>query len=125
MKLRLAPIATVLASCVATPPTAGIERPPIELAGRTAGAPQQCVPIEQSDSLRVSDNNRHTLLYGSGKTIWADRLASECSMSANDLLVTEPIGSHYCRGDIVRSIDRLSRIPGPSCVLGNFVPYTR
>lgn len=125
MKLRLAPIATVLASCVALPPSAGIEGPPSELAGRAAGAPQQCVLIQQLDALRVSDNNRHTLLYGSGRTIWANQLGRECTFGTNDLLVTEPIGSHYCRGDIVRSFDRLSRIPGPSCVLGNFVPYTR
>jgi len=39
--------------------------------------------------------------------------------------VTEPIGSQYCRGDIVRSFDRQSRIPGPACILGDFVPYTR
>ena len=125
MKLRLAPIATVFASCVALPPSSSIDGPPSELAGRAAGAPQQCVLIQQLDALRVSDNNRHTLLYGSGKTIWANSLASECTFGSNDLLVTEPIGSHYCRGDIVRSFDRLSRIPGPSCVLGNFVPYTR
>jgi hypothetical protein len=27
--------------------------------------------------------------------------------------------------DLVRSFDRLSRIPGSACVLGDFVPYTR
>lgn len=125
MKLRLAPVAFVLTSCVAPPPGADTSGPPVELAGRSAGAPQQCVLIQQLDALRVSDNNRHTLLYGSGKTIFANSLPNECRIGLDDVLVTEPIGSHYCRGDIVRSFDRLSRIPGPSCVLGNFVPYTR
>jgi hypothetical protein len=41
------------------------------------------------------------------------------------VLVTEPVGSYHCRGDIVRSIDRYSRIPGPSCILGDWVPYRR
>jgi hypothetical protein len=43
----------------------------------------------------------------------------------NDILVTYPIGSQYCRGDITRTIDRISRMPGPGCVLGDFVPYRR
>ena len=41
------------------------------------------------------------------------------------VLVTEPTGSQYCRGDIVRTFDRSSRIPGPACILGDFVPYRR
>ena len=76
-------------------------------------------------SLRVSDSNRHTLLYGSGRTIWANLLAPHCSFRFDDLLVTEPTGSYYCRGDIVRSLDRISGIPGPACVLGDFIPYSR
>ena len=40
-------------------------------------------------------------------------------------LVTYPFGSQHCRGDIVRTMDRLSHIPGPGCVLGDFVPYRR
>jgi len=39
--------------------------------------------------------------------------------------VLDQTGSSLCRGDIVRSFDRLSKIPGPSCVLNDFVPYTR
>jgi hypothetical protein len=28
-------------------------------------------------------------------------------------------------GDLVRSFDSVSKIPGPSCRLGDFIPYTR
>ena len=52
-------------------------------------------------------------------------LGPGCSFGINDILVFEPTGGSYCRGDIVRSVDRDSHIPGPSCVLGDFVPFTR
>jgi hypothetical protein len=95
-----------------------------ELAGRTAGAPQRCVPTQPTEALRVVDS--HTALYGGGATIWVNRLATECpGMTRMDILVIEPLGTQYCRGDKVRSVDPVSRIPGPVCVLGDFVPYTR
>jgi hypothetical protein len=82
------------------------------------------VPIRQSEGLRISENSRRTLIYGTGKTVWANDLG-QCRFLSDDILVTEPFGSSYCRGDIVRSLDRVSRIPGATCVLGDFVPYTR
>ena len=77
-----------------------------------------------SPELIAADSDRHMLLYGNGRTIWANRLG-QCTFGSDDVLVTEPMGSYYCRGDLVRSFDRLSRIPGPACVLGEFVPYNR
>jgi hypothetical protein len=124
MKLRLAALALLLGSCAAPQPYAQRQGPPIELAGRTPGAPRRCVMLSQLDSLRASENDRHILVYGSGRTIWANNLR-QCGFGYDDILVTEPTGSQLCGGDIVRSIDRYSRIPGPACVLGDFVPYTR
>jgi hypothetical protein len=125
MTARLLAFTAVLAGCAAVPPAAEQSGPARELAGRSAGAAQRCVVIEQSEALRNSDNDHHILLYGSGKTIWANHLGGQCGFGSDDVLITEPIGSHYCRGDLVRSIDRFSHIPGPACVLGDFVPYTR
>ena len=122
MKVRLILLIPLVAGCAA-PPTAAPQQAS-ELTGRAAGAPQRCVPIRATDSLRISENDRHTLVYGSGRTVWANPLGS-CGFGVNDVPITEPMGSSYCRGDIVRSFDRYSRIPGPSCVLGDFVPYTR
>ena len=96
----------------------------MELAGRAAGAPQHCLEYSRTESLRVSDTDPHMLLYGRGRTIWANDLGPGCGFSRNDVLVTRPL-SRYCRGDVVRSFDNVSRIPGPGCVLGDFVPYTR
>ena len=72
----------------------------------------------------MSDTDSHMLLYSRGATIWANNLGPECGFSVNDTLISEPL-SHYCRGDLVRSFDHMSNIPGPTCVLGDFVPYTR
>ena len=123
MNARIAALALVLGSCAAPQPGAEQQRPARELAGRTAGAAQRCVLIDQFHSLRTSDDDRHMLLYGSGRTIFANNLGRQCGFGSEDILITEPVGSYYCRGDLVRSIDRLSHIPGPACVLGDFVPY--
>jgi hypothetical protein len=124
MKFRVALIALLFGSCAAPQPEEPTRSPP-ELAGRVAGAPQRCVSIQQTEALRTSDANRHVLLYGSGRTLWANNLGPSCGFGREDVLVTEPIGSYHCRGDIIRSLDRYSRIPGPSCILGDWVPYRR
>jgi hypothetical protein len=117
-----ATLAAATLSC-APPPQAQPEVIP-ELAGRTAGTPRTCVSINSISSLRIVD--AHTLLYGSGSTLWVNHPATECrGATSMDVLVTHPTGSQYCRGDIVRSVDPVSRIPGASCVLGDFVPYRR
>lgn len=123
MNLRTLAFVLLLGSCAAPQPIPERQAPPAELAGRVAGAPRNCAMLDQLNSLRVSENNRHVLIYGSGRTIWANRVG--CGFRYDDVLVTEPTGSQLCRGDIVRSFDRYSRIPGPSCVLSDFVPYTR
>jgi hypothetical protein len=117
-------VALLLAACTAPPAGFDHQQSPIELAGRRAGAPQRCVPIRQMDALHVSETNRHVLIYGSGRTVWANFLG-QCRFGTDDILVTEPFGSSYCSGDIVRSLDRVSHIPGPGCILTDFVPYTR
>jgi hypothetical protein len=96
-----------------------------ELAGRTAGAPQDCIPIYRTEALRVADGDTHLLLYGRGSTIWASSLGPGCGFSHSDVLITESHDGRYCRGDLVRSTDGMSRVPGPTCVLGEFVPYKR
>jgi hypothetical protein len=124
MRIVIVLIGATLAACAAPEPT-GPPQPPRELQGRIAGAAQRCVLIQASESLRVSDNDRRTLIYGSGRKIWANSLGPNCGFNRDDILVSEPIGSYYCKGDIIRSFDRLSRIPGPTCTLGEFVPFTR
>jgi hypothetical protein len=123
MKARTTALALLLGSCAAPQPNPAPGHS--ELSGRTAGAPQRCVPIERDLSLRADEGDRHTLLYGQGRRIWANHLAPNCSFDRSDVLVIKPIGSDYCRGDFVQSFDPVSRFPGSSCILSDFVPYTR
>jgi hypothetical protein len=114
-----------LATC-APPHSANQEqRPDAELVGRVAGVPQRCVSISSIQTLRLSDSNPHLLLYGNGRTIWANSVGPDCSFRRDDIPITQPTGSSYCRGDVVRSIDRISHFPGPTCVFGDFIPYRR
>ena len=122
----LIPLLALAASCAGgeAEPQAGEAAAIRQLEGRIAGEPQRCVPIEQARSLTIVE--RGTMLYSSGRTIWLVRLRDACpSLSRFDTLVVEPMGSQYCRGDQVRSIDPGSTIPGPICVIESFVPYTR
>ena len=123
MKIRAAVLVLLLGSCAAPPPQPAPGHA-TELTGRVAGAPQRCVPIERGISLRVAEGDRSTLVYGYGRRIFANHLPPGCGFNQSDTLVVQPIGSDYCRGDFVRSIDPISRFPGPSCYLGDFVPYT-
>ena len=118
-------IAILMAFAVAAFATPQLTSAPNELAGRSAGAPQRCALIQAGEALRVSESDRHIILYGKGRTIWASRVAPACAIDVNDILVTDPIGPYYCRGDLVRSFDRINRVPGAACKLGDFVPYTR
>jgi hypothetical protein len=116
-------LAAVAGSCAPSSPT-GAPTLLADLAGRTAGAPQRCVPTRLTGSLRIAAPQ--TILYGSGRTIWVNRLPPPCaSMGLMDVIVVEPVGTQYCRGDLVRTINAVSKIPGPACPLGDFVPYTR
>ena len=112
-----------LAGCTAPPPVAS-NAPIAEIAGRVAGPAQRCVTTTQSQGLQVA--NRNTLLYRNGSKLWVNQLQDGCGGFGRwDVLVTEPIGTQYCRGDLIRSFDPVSKIPGPSCRLGDFVPYSR
>lgn len=123
MRSAIIGLGALLSGCMAQPPAATTTAIP-EIAGRVAGTPQRCVRIDQNQGLRIA--NAYTLVYGSGRTVWVNRLAEECSgFKYTDILVVEPIGSQYCSGDFVHSRDNRTFLPGPGCRLGPFVPYTR
>lgn len=123
MKPKMLLATALLAGCAAPPPGVEQQGPPVEVAGRTAGPATACVPLRQGESLRVSESNDHTLIYGSGRTMFANYLG-QCRIDRDDLLVTLPSAGSYCRGDVVKTVDRSSGLPGSACILGNFVPYT-
>jgi hypothetical protein len=114
-------LAALIASCAPSVPS-GVSQPIPELAGRTAGPPQSCVRNDSSSSVHFTTGN--ALVYTSGSTVWLN--TTRCpALTYNDLPVFELYGSQYCRGDIMKTVDRYTGIPGPSCVLGDFIPYRR
>lgn len=114
-------LAATLGSCAFAPP-AYAPRPAAELVGRVAGAPQHCVAMEPDGALHVDSADRSTLIYGRGRTIWANNVAP-CSFNPQDVLVMHPNASSYCQGDIVRSVESAGIVQGPSCILGPWVPF--
>ena len=97
-----------------------------QIGGKVAGEAVSCISSAQNtDIIRVSDD---MLLYKvSGRLVYQNRLKSPCRglASDRDIMVTEQFGSQQCRGDIFKLVDRIGGIPGPFCVLGDFVPYRR
>ena len=125
--MRLLILALALSGCAAIgpgPETREQQAFARELQGRVAGAPETCVSAIQNQPLRIVD--RRTVAYERGGTIWVNRLASECpGLRPFNTLIVEVHGSQYCRGDHVRALEPGTSIPGPICILGDFVPYRR
>jgi hypothetical protein len=120
---RLPLILTVaLASCTrpAVPPDALAST----IAGRTAEPPQSCVLTEPHGNIRAIDSG--TVAYGSLSTIYVNRLGGPCpGLDKSSTIIVHADGGHYCRGDWIRALEPNSTIPGPPCILGNWVPYRR
>lgn len=126
MRIMIAPL-LLLAGCAAgtAPESAGAEDDLARaLAGRVAGEAERCISTSPSEGLRVVDEQ--TLLYGRGRTLYVNRLQSACpAIEPLGTLITEVYGGQLCRGDRVRGLEPGASIPGPSCLLGDFVPYRR
>lgn len=114
-----------LVGCSPTGPSAGAgDAFARELAGRVAGPAQTCVPTNQSESLRVIDSR--TLAYGSGRTLWVNRLDASCpGVAPLSTLIVDVSSGEYCRGDRVRGLEPGAIIPGPPCILRDWTPYRR
>jgi len=93
-----------------------------ELDGRVAARPESCVSTSASQGLRIVDSR--TLVFHSGGTVWVNRLEDDCpGLRPQDTLIVEVHGAQHCRGDRVRGLPPGTTIPGPTCPLGDFVPY--
>lgn len=92
-------------------------------AGRAAGPAQTCVTSNPAENLHVIDPQ--TVAYGYGKTVYINRLAARCPALSqfNTIIVEGGTGGQYCRGDRVRGLEPGAIIAGPSCNLGDWVPY--
>ena len=98
-----------------------------QLGGKVAGEPVSCLNSNSRSyqTIRVSDD---ILLYrASGKLVYRNTLRGSCPGLArdNDVMVMRSYGTGTCKGDLFHLVDRTSGIRGPTCVLGEFVPYRK
>lgn len=100
------------------------ERAPlgIELAAKPIGPARACIPVSANENLAVMPDG--TLGVRTGNTLWLNDTGKGCkSIRAMSTLIVERQGSEICRGDHVRAVEFSGGIPGPVCILGDFVPY--
>lgn len=94
------------------------------LAGRSAGAPQDCISLTGMTGPRIIGDS--TLLYALGRTLYRVDVEGSCpGLAPYNTVVVEVQGSQLCRNDRFRMIQPGVAIPGPYCRLGKFVPYTK
>ncbi len=96
-----------------------------QIQGRTAEAPRSCIKSDYQHSLEAIDSE--TLAYGSGRVIYVSHLGAQCeSLRSMATLIVEPsIAGQYCRGDLVRVREIGALIPGPPCIIGDWVGYRK
>ena len=93
------------------------------LAGKTAGRPAKCLPLQRSNDMEVIDDD--TILYRDGRTTYVNQPLGGCNMLSRGsyAMVTRSFGSQMCSGDIATVVDTHSGVTVGSCALGDFVPY--
>lgn len=126
--LSLALVAATLASCSTAPPPPNPRaevRLRQQLAGRVAGKSVSCLPSRRADNMVIIDDNR--ILFRDGSTVYLSRLQGGCSHLGwgSYALVTRTPTTSLCRGDIAHVADLSTGHTVGSCVIGDFVPYTR
>lgn len=95
-----------------------------QLAGLVPGKPQECIQQRSyNDSSRVGD----TILYNfSRNDIYRTDTNGGCfGLRRGDAIITKSYTGQLCRGDIVQTVDLVSRIPSGSCTFGPFVRYRK
>jgi hypothetical protein len=121
-----------VSSCTAAPPaetSAYAARQQAKLAqltaGKVAGAPTNCLPAYRQNDMVIIDDN--TIAFREGrKRVYVNHLNGGCNNLGygHYALVTHPLTSQLCRGDIAQVVDLMNHITVGSCVIGDFVPYT-
>ena len=121
MRTHLLLLLVSLAGC-ARPATMSGDDVARVIAGRTAGPAQSCVLSRANEGLRAVDSM--TLAYGSGRTVYINRLGGSCpGLQDLSTIIVDGGSGRFCRGDRIRAIEFGSIIPGPPCNLGEWMPY--
>lgn len=95
------------------------------LTGRIAGPPLHCLPTYRAGDMNVVDEN--TILYRDGATTYRNDPPGGCHGLGRpgNAMVSRPLGSQLCSGDIIQVVDTRSGMYQGGCTLGDFVPFRR
>jgi hypothetical protein len=124
--------AAALGACTAEPPVAATGHgaaASVSLAaaleGRSAGAPQRCVPRRDLRGNR-SVGEGAILFDGVGGTLWVNRPPAGCpDIRPGRALVVRSSQTQLCEGDIAVVVDPVSNTEFGACGLGSFEPWRR
>ena len=97
------------------------------LDGKVPGTPQSCLPEYRQEDMIAVDGNTLVFRDSPGR-VWVNTPQGDCSLleSGPYALVTRRAGGiGLCRGDIGQVMDTMSGATVGSCVMGDFIPYTR
>lgn len=126
-------LASALAACTTAPQMNATRSAQAEaqlqrmLAGKTAGQPMNCLSSHRSGNMVIVDDNT-VLFRASPNRVYRNDLGPGCSRLGSgyySLMTRGSGGTGLCRGDIAQVVDLTSGITVGSCVVGDFVPYTR
>lgn len=125
-------LVSALASCATAPPPVtansdGQKQVAQWLAGLVAGAPESCLASYHQQEMTVVDDQTVAFRASPGH-VWVQKTQSPCSPLAGPgpyALVTRSSQSSLCKGDIASVVDTTSGATVGSCVMGDFIPYTR
>lgn len=95
------------------------------LAGLTPGKPESCLPQTRTPS---SSSYGRTIVYRYSRNLmYRNDMGPGCERMGNsgDVMVASTPMGRFCRGDIVRLVDRVSGFPTGSCSFGDFIPYRK
>lgn len=96
------------------------------LAGRVAGAPQNCIGTVTPGSGASTTVVGDSVLYRDGARIWRSQVADRCpALGVDQIVVTVQYGSQLCRNDRFSLINRGQSIPSAPCFFNEWVPYER
>ena len=94
-------------------------------AGRTAGAPENCVPKSTRTKMQILDSTA-IAVYDSAKRYNISLVSTECSfLKPGRQLVMDGSKPRICAGDTFMVVAGDSDIQYGSCRWGQFVPYPR
>lgn len=137
---HLAPLAATalvaLSGCAANADSAADRTPPGQqvsynsketldqaLKGLVPGQPVTCLPLGRAPT---SEAYGSTVLYREGRRrLWRNDLGPGCENLGRrgDIMVSSTPMGQFCRGDIIRLVDRVSGFTTGSCAYNDFIPY--